>query len=114
MNFLNSELCAYFTADSRRLRRVGSGHLAEYSQQRLGAGKADIKSLTANSRAEIDGGAGELNIDGGRLSNLNLDMGVGKLTLKSRIEGESDIDYGIGQTDLCLLGSKADYKIEAA
>ena len=78
----------------------------------LGAGKADIKSLTANSRAEIDGGAGELNIDGGRLCNLNLDMGVGKLTLKSRIEGESDIDYGVGQTDLCLLGSKADYKIE--
>ena len=39
-------------------------------------------------------------------------MGVGKLTLKSRIEGESDIDYGVGQTDLCLLGSKADYKIE--
>ena len=78
----------------------------------LGAGKADIKNLTANSRAEIDGGAGELNIDGGKLCNLNLDMGVGKLTLKSRIEGKSDLDYGVGETDLILLGSKDDYKIE--
>ena len=33
----------------------------------LGAGEAEIKNLTANSRADIDGGAGELNIDGGRL-----------------------------------------------
>lgn len=78
----------------------------------LGAGKADIKNLTANSGAEIDGGAGELNIDGGKLCNLNLDMGIGKLTLKSRIEGESDIDYGVGETELCLLGSKNDYEIE--
>lgn len=78
----------------------------------LGAGKADIKNLTANSRADIDGGAGELNIDGGTLRNLNLDMGVGKLTLKSRIEGKGDLDYGVGETDLILLGSKTDYRIE--
>ena len=78
----------------------------------LGAGKADIKNLTANSNANIDGGAGELNIDGGKLCNLDLDMGVGKLTLKSRIEGKSDLDYGVGETDLILLGSKDDYKIE--
>ena len=77
----------------------------------LGAGKADIKNLTANTRAKIDGGAGELNIDGGKLCNLKLDMGVGKLTLKSRIEGKSDLDYGVGETELCLLGSKTDYKI---
>lgn len=78
----------------------------------LGAGKAEIKNLTANSRADIDGGAGELNIDGGKLCNLKLDMGVGKLTLKSRIEGKSDLDYGVGETNLILLGSKTDYKIE--
>lgn len=78
----------------------------------LGAGEAEIGSLTANSRADIDGGAGKLNIDGGKLCNLNLDMGVGKLTLKSRIEGKSDLDYGVGEANLILLGSKDDYKIE--
>lgn len=78
----------------------------------LGAGEVEIGSLTASSRADIDGGAGELNIDGGRLCNLKLDMGVGALTLKSRIEGQSRLDYGIGETKLTLLGSREDYKIE--
>lgn len=78
----------------------------------LGAGEAEIKNLTANSRADIDGGAGELKIDGGRLCNLKLDMGVGELTLKSRIEGKSELDYGIGETELTLLGSREEYKIE--
>ena len=78
----------------------------------LGAGKADVKNLIANSDAHIDGGAGELNIDGGLLSNLELDMGVGELNLKSRIEGESEIDYGVGETNLTLLGSREDYKIK--
>ena len=78
----------------------------------LGAGEAEIKNLTANSRADIDGGAGELKIDGGLLCNLDLDMGVGELTLKSRIEGQSRIDYGIGETKLTLLGNREDYKIE--
>ena len=78
----------------------------------LGAGEAEIGSLTANSRADIDGGAGKLNIDGGRLCNLKLDMGVGELTLKSRIEGQSRLDYGIGETKLTLLGNREDYKIE--
>ena len=78
----------------------------------LGAGEAEIKNLSASSRADIDGGAGKLNIDGGRLCNLELDMGVGALILKSRIEGQSFLDYGIGETKLTLLGSRADYQIE--
>ena len=78
----------------------------------LGAGEAEIKNLTANFRADIDGGAGELKIDGGMLRNLELDMGVGELTLKSRIEGQSCLDYGIGETKLTLLGSREDYQIE--
>ena len=78
----------------------------------LGAGKADIKNLTANSRSDIDGGAGEVKIDGGQLCDLRLDMGVGALSLKSRIEGQSQLNYGIGETRLTLLGSHEDYQIE--
>lgn len=39
----------------------------------LGAGKAEIRNLTANSRADIDGGAGELNIDGG-IGAINIEF----------------------------------------
>ena len=78
----------------------------------LGAGEAIIKNLNADSRADIDGGAGELKIDGGRLCNLKLNMGVGELTLTSRIEGQSRLNFGIGETRLTLLGSREDYEIE--
>lgn len=78
----------------------------------LGAGEANIKNLTANSRADIEGGAGELNIEGGLLRNLQLDMGIGELTLTGRIEGKSSLDYGIGETKLTLLGSSEDYQIQ--
>lgn len=78
----------------------------------LGAGKANIKNLIANRRAEIDGGAGELIIDGGKLCNLNLDMGAGRLKLESRIEGKSFLDFGVGETELTLLGNREEYSIE--
>ena len=78
----------------------------------LGAGEAEIKNLTANSRADIEGGAGKLTIDGGLLCNLELNMGIGELKLKSRIEGQSRLDYGIGATKLILLGSREDYQIK--
>ena len=78
----------------------------------LGAGEAEINNLTANSRADIEGGAGELTINGGTLCNLALDMGVGELTLKSRIEGKSDLNYGISEANLTLLGRREDYQIE--
>lgn len=78
----------------------------------LGAGEAEIRNLTVNSRADIDGGAGELKIDGGRLCNLKLDIGVGELRLTSRIEGQSRLNYGIGETRLTLLGNREDYQIE--
>lgn len=78
----------------------------------LGAGKTDIKNLTANSTSRIDGGAGEVNIANGKLCNLDLDMGAGKLSLKSRIEGKSDIEYGVGETKIILIGNIDDYKIE--
>ncbi len=85
---------------------------ADVLKLNLGAGEVKIKNLTANSRADIDGGAGELTIDGGLLRNLELDMGVGALNLKSRIEGDSSLDYGVGETNLTLLGTREDYKIK--
>lgn len=78
----------------------------------LGAGEVTIDSLTANTRADINGGAGEMTVKGGKLCNLKLDMGVGELTMKSRIEGESNIDMGVGEMNLTLLGNKDDYCIK--
>lgn len=78
----------------------------------LGAGEVIIDSLTANAKAEIEGGAGRLVIRDGCLYQLDLDMGAGKLELTAAILGRSSINYGVGATDLVLLGTAEDYRID--
>ena len=45
------------------------------------------------------------------MNNLDLDMGVGKLSLTSKLTGNNKIDSGVGAIDLSLIGSLEDYKI---
>lgn len=78
----------------------------------LGAGELKAQRLNAASKAEIDGGAGSVTISGGRLNNADIDMGVGKLNLTSELSGKSSIDYGVGETNLVLIGAEDDYKVE--
>lgn len=79
----------------------------------LGAGEVKIGSLTANKKADIDGGAGKITLSGGMLRNLDLDMGVGQLNLTAAVLGNSDFELGVGETNITLLGSEDDYSIKA-
>ena len=56
-------------------------------------------------------GAGEINIDAISMNSLDLDMGVGELSLTSKLTGENKIDCGIGKINLSLIGSLEDYEI---
>ena len=78
----------------------------------LGAGEVNITSLTATRSAEIDGGAGRITVSGGALKNLDLGMGVGQLNLTSALTGDCQMDLGIGESNITLIGSKEDYKLE--
>lgn len=78
----------------------------------LGAGKVYIENLIVDKETNIDGGAGKLEIISGEINNLDLDMGVGEIVLQSNLTGKSDIDAGIGNLNIELLGNKESYKIE--
>ena len=78
----------------------------------LGAGKVDIDNLVVIDEADIDGSAGAIVINNGNINNLDLDMGVGKLTMMAQVTGRGDIDAGVGECDITLVGSKADYRIK--
>lgn len=77
----------------------------------VGAGSAKVKELIAERKSEIKGGAGYLEINGGSLQNLKLDMGVGKVAMTTELLGNSDLDAGVGRLEIELLGSKEDYTI---
>ena len=85
---------------------------AESLKLELGAGAVRIAELNASSKAEISGGAGEVNISGGTLYNIDLDMGVGELNLTAALLGESELNYGVGEANVVLVGTKDDYIIE--
>lgn len=78
----------------------------------LGAGEIHINELNVLEKAEIDGGAGQIIVDEGTINNLSLDMGIGKLDLTSKLIGKNEIDTGVGETLINLLGTMNDYKIK--
>ena len=84
---------------------------AEVLELELGAGEVTIGQLYATHSAELEGGAGKITIGGGSLHNLQLDMGVGQMNLTSALSGSSELNLGVGETNLQLIGTQADYTV---
>lgn len=78
----------------------------------FGAGEINIGELNATGAANITSGAGEVTIGGGGLNNLKLEMGAGELNLVSKMTGNDDLDLGVGEVNITLIGSRADYTVE--
>ena len=78
----------------------------------LGAGEVIINQLIALNEADIEGGTGKITIGGGSLNNLRFEMGVGELNLCSRLSGNSDLELGIGEANVVLIGTRDDYMLD--
>ena len=97
---------------------TGAGRLTveDFSSQildlELGAGDVSITSLSAGTSASIEGGAGRITISGGSLRNLELQMGVGQLNLTSALTGECELDLGVGESNITIIGNEEDYRME--
>ena len=98
---------------------AGAGRLtaeklsAERLSLTLGAGEVVIGELTVSASAEIEGGAGALKIESGRIAGLDIEMGAGALTMTASLVGKCEIDQGVGEIDLTLVGDINDYCITA-
>ena len=79
---------------------------------KLGAGDVRFESLHASLTADIKGGAGQITIASGMLNDLTLAMGVGELNFSGALLGNSDLELGVGESNLTLIGSKDDYKVD--
>lgn len=76
-----------------------------------GAGKVEFDSLVVTENASVKGGAGEIVINDGALKDLSLSIGAGKLTMTSELKGESDLSFGVGKSDITLIGDRNDYQL---
>ena len=78
----------------------------------LGAGEVNITNLVSKNSAEIYGGAGQITISGGALNNLDMEMGAGQLNLSSALTGECEFDFGVGETNISVIGEKESYSLD--
>lgn len=78
----------------------------------IGAGDVHIGALYGMDDTVINGGAGQITIDGGTLADFDLDMGVGQFDCTAALTGASEINCGVGEMRLTLIGTAADYRIE--
>ena len=78
----------------------------------MGVGKYQIDSLSAKY-AKIEAGAGEANIANSDIGELKLNGGIGKLDFTGKITKTADIECGVGELDINLVGQSSDYQIEA-
>ena len=85
---------------------------ANYLELELGAGKVLFGCLNAYADADIEGGAGQITIESGMLSNLTLEMGMGELDLTAALLGNSNLSFGFGKSSLTLLGSEDTYTVD--
>lgn len=87
---------------------------ADTLELELGAGEVTLNALDITRRTDIDGGAGKITVSDSRLCDLDLDMGVGELVLSAAIQGDSEIDFGVGSADLTLIGTAENYRLRAS
>lgn len=98
--------------------KTGAGRLTAKSfsantlKLKTGAGKVEFERLEASENVNIKGGAGEISIKDGTLNNLTLDLGVGELNMTAKLLGESELKFGVGESDITLIGNREDYSFD--
>lgn len=97
------------TGAGRLTAAVLAAHTLDFE---LGAGDVSIGALIATGSADIEGGAGRITVSDGAIEDLDLEMGVGQLNLTARLSGECQLDLGVGESNITLIGSKDDYKLD--
>jgi len=96
---------------------TGAGQLDIESLQaknlefKLGAGAVKIGNLIAEREAKIEGGVGEIMVENATLSNLDFSMGMGKVSLTALLKGDNQLNCGVGEAYVCLLGNKDEYTV---
>ena len=77
----------------------------------VGIGKINIYELKTQ-KLNLELGLGNITIKESEINNLDLDQGIGKINITSIINGFNKIETGISSTNLNLIGTESDYKIE--
>ena len=74
-----------------------------------GAGEMRMDGVTVTGKLDIDGGVGAITINRTVCGGIDADIGVGELRYTGEINGNGSIDSGIGSVYMTLYGDRSDY-----
>lgn len=80
----------------------------------MGACYFGFADMIVKDKAIINGGAAEISIGCGTINDLELNMGIGKLLLLSKLTGKSDINLGVGKAVISLYGDPENYELNVS
>jgi len=75
-----------------------------------GAGELNINNIEADETLDISGGAGSIDISDSITGGLDADLGVGEFNFDGTVNGDIDIECGIGNVDIDLTNPESDFK----
>lgn len=76
-----------------------------------GASKTNIDNVIVTNNAKIETGVGETTITNTDISNLDMDAGVGNVEYNGYLRDTSNINCGVGNIELTLLGTEELYTL---
>lgn len=86
---------------------------AENISLQVGAGSLTIQELRSAKAASIEVGVGELNVISAQTNGISMECGMGSVTMTGNVEGNVDIDCGMGEVILDLENKDTDYNYNA-
>lgn len=75
----------------------------------VGAGELNADRFVATEHAVLKVGAGAFYADNVKLTNAELECGVGEMNISGTIDGKSTAECGVGALELGILGEQDDY-----
>ena len=84
----------------------------QYLELEIGAGMIELDNLNVTKKAEIDCGAGDFNLKGGTIYNLDFSLGVGSADITAALKSNADIESGVGELKLNLTDGKDSYSFD--
>lgn len=107
-------LPAGFMAEKCKLD-IGAGQAdvetlsAEEGRLRVGAGDLEIRQLKISGDSEYEVGAGRMTINNISANDSEIECGFGEIKIKGKLTGNNVIKCGIGRIELNLDGDEEDY-----
>ncbi len=75
-----------------------------------GTGKLNMNNVKADKLINIEGVKGTINISNSILGSVNADLGIGRVDFEGTVNGDIDIECGIGDVNINLTNPESDFK----